>query len=869
MTLLALMLPCYSFAEKLEVTSSEALKSCYVFDRKKNEWQMTCAGWSEFTKRIDVKKIATEHRLLYSRLAIQEIIRLRQSILVAPPTPTTRGLGRPILFPDLSSEFGYDDFQRSEITSFFSKIDKKQEFESQGEVEPRIPRSNSLEGDFFQATEPILKMIEAWLKPLENRNNVLLSDALFVRLMAYGEAMRFEKVMGVIKTNWKDISSSTLRQREVYQRFAFWTKSFGAIPLRDWFYDEMIRVRPSKITGRRSIDLFYYLESLRLAQPNLESNVAVDTVLKTLRLLWIVHTSKEERDDIRSLVSTLRLRSRFTPPALASLSAEELLLQAQSHVRRLDGESALSTVSQILADSHKDKVSDAQLWETFQVHVRILRIMDRRPEIPALINRYAERGEYLKLNKSTPNKERSARRVLDIAKLEWTYGSHGRALGLLQRIQTFHKDFPLSKALLADILYVKSRIMEQGKEKDIAEVVISDALATKTLKRDHEYDLRWRLFFMRMNIAYEKKSFKGLESDLSAIEPLIADNFERLRLNFWRGTLALYQGNKEVAKENFAKTYKAEPMSYYGNLSALSLKTLGEEVGGWLKPAEKNVKEPDWTKYVRDNGTYRELAYRNIGRAVMLRRAGFEDWLSESLDDLASQLWSYVPAKKNGPLSKRLAFARATMWLFTELGEPMSALRAADIVVTTLKEESPYDFNFLYPLAYWEDIQKYSAEQKIDPWFTVSLIRQESAFKVNARSWANALGLMQMIPPVAENEARLMGIQNYSNEALLDDPELSIRMGTHHLGGLVRRFEGSWMCVLAGYNAGFPPVMDWLKYYPSPIPLTFIERISYTETRLYVMTIFRNYMNYQRIHGEGKVSLAQLNQIPTNSIPQK
>ncbi|HVJ65875.1 MAG TPA: transglycosylase SLT domain-containing protein [Bdellovibrionota bacterium] len=859
-TLITLPIP--RAAASVELTKSEALEKCYRFEANKSpQWVRTCGSWEEFAKLVE-KKITPEHRLLYARLAVEELKRLRDNTLVVPSAGSLRPFGPPVLVADPSQESLLGDLQRGDLFAPLSSLERGQEIELMDDIDQREPRGEAVEGEFMAASAPLLAQVVQWLRPLDIKGNVLQSDAVFVNLMAHGESMRFEKVHEIIRGRWRELSTSSLRQREIYQRIAYWTRSFGAIPLREWFYAEMMKVRPAKITGRRTIELFYYLESLRLAQPNQDSAVAVETTLKTLRSLWVVHTSKEERADIEAFVSSLRLRSKFRPPTLDSLSVDELILQAQSYVRRLDGESALRTVSQILADSHRDKITDDNLWETFQLHIRILRIMDRRPEIPELINAYSSRGGYLKLSKDTTNKEKSARRVFEIAKLEWTYGSHGRALGLLQRVQTFHKEFPLSKALQAELLYVKSRIMEQGKEKDIAELIISDALATKTLNREQEYDLRWRLFFLRINAAYVKKNFAGLEAGLAAIEPLTSDAYEKLRVNFWRGTLALYQENKELAKEQLQKVYNAEPMSYYGNLSALSLQSLGVELKNYLKPAEKEIKEPKWSTYVKDDGTVTDSAYRHMGRVIMLRRAGADDWVSEALDDLSSQLWTFVPSAKSGALAKRLDYARSTMWLFTHVGEPMSALRAADIVVTTLKEESPYDLKFLYPLAFWDDIVKYSADQKVDPWFAVSLIRQESAFKVNARSWANALGLMQMIPPVAKNEAALMGLKDFDYESLLSDPQLSVRLGTHHLGGLVKRFRGSWMCVLAGYNAGFPPVLDWLKYYPSPIPLTFVERISYTETRLYVMTIFRNFMNYQRIHGEGKISFAELNQIP-------
>lgn len=856
----ALILQTSNLLASARFTKSEALEKCFTQNPKTNEWKRTCSSWDEFVKNVSTKDLLPEHRLLFSQLAIQEIQRLRELQLVLPP-PKPRTVSRPVFIPD--PEFDRSSLSKKELFSLFDQSEKILETETLGDHHHSIYTIDPVESEFFKNTESIVKLIESWLAPLDHGANVLQADAAFLKVMTYGESLRFEKSMSLIKSRWKEISSSTQRQRQIYERVAFWTKTFGAIPLRDWFYDEMVRVRPSKITGRRPIELFYYLESLRMSQPNLDSKVAVDSVLKTLRNLWVVHTSKEEREQILLMASNLRLRSKFLPPELEDLQPEELLLHVQSLVRRLDGEAALRAVSQILKDSHKDKLTSDNLWETFLVHIRILRIMDRRTEIPELINAYSQRGNYFNLTSPSSNAEKSARRLFEIAKLEWTYGSHEKSLGILQRLQSFSKEKSLSKNLLAEMTYVRARILEQGKEKDLADVAISDALKLKILTREQEYDLRWRQFFLRLNKAYEKREFSNLGSELEALEPLTrSDAFQVLRYQYWKATLALYQENKKLAKEMFTSVYSKEPMSYYGNLSALSLQALGESVANWKKPAQAEVSEPDWSEFVKDNGEAKNSSYKMLGRALFLMRAGASDWIPESLDDLSSQLWTYAPAKKSGSVESRLKYIRSAMWLFTDAGEPMSALRAADIVVTQLKEESPYDLKYLYPLAYWDLIQDNANKRKVDPWFTVSLIRQESAFKVNARSWANALGLMQMIPPVAQNEAKLMGMETFDYESLLNDPKLSIQLGTHHLSGLLKRFDGSWMCVLAGYNAGSPPVVDWLKYYPSPIPLTFVERISYTETRLYVMTIFRNYMNYKRIYGDAKLSLAELTQIP-------
>ncbi|MBX7056769.1 MAG: transglycosylase SLT domain-containing protein [Leptospirales bacterium] len=85
-----------------------------------------------------------------------------------------------------------------------------------------------------------------------------------------------------------------------------------------------------------------------------------------------------------------------------------------------------------------------------------------------------------------------------------------------------------------------------------------------------------------------------------------------------------------------------------------------------------------------------------------------------------------------------------------------------------------------------------------------ALVYQESRFNPNARSWAGASGLMQLMPATA----RAHGVSN------LADPEQNLRGGARFLRVLEQRFEfipekkERLKFVLASYNAGAGHVED-------------------------------------------------------------
>ncbi|MEO1042503.1 MAG: lytic transglycosylase domain-containing protein [Pseudomonadota bacterium] len=131
----------------------------------------------------------------------------------------------------------------------------------------------------------------------------------------------------------------------------------------------------------------------------------------------------------------------------------------------------------------------------------------------------------------------------------------------------------------------------------------------------------------------------------------------------------------------------------------------------------------------------------------------------------------------------------------------------------------------------------------------LGLSRQESEFRVDAVSRANAKGLMQMINSTARITARKEGLP-YSSSRLLTDPDYNLTLGAAHLSHLVERFGGSYVLVLAAYNAGAHRVDEWLETYgdprdPSVDPIDWIELIPFSETRNYVMRVLENTQVYR------------------------
>jgi soluble lytic murein transglycosylase len=148
----------------------------------------------------------------------------------------------------------------------------------------------------------------------------------------------------------------------------------------------------------------------------------------------------------------------------------------------------------------------------------------------------------------------------------------------------------------------------------------------------------------------------------------------------------------------------------------------------------------------------------------------------------------------------------------------------------------------LFPVFHWETISTQAARAKVDPTLILGVIRQESAFKEKARSKANALGLMQILPSTGQKLAKQAKIARYNSKSLFN-AETNIVLGTQFLASLLQQY-GRTELALAAYNAGQTRVDRWLEEYGKGDMAEFVERIPFSETRGYVKQVLSNKAHY-------------------------
>jgi peptidoglycan lytic transglycosylase len=173
----------------------------------------------------------------------------------------------------------------------------------------------------------------------------------------------------------------------------------------------------------------------------------------------------------------------------------------------------------------------------------------------------------------------------------------------------------------------------------------------------------------------------------------------------------------------------------------------------------------------------------------------------------------------------------------------------------------------LFPMPFSEELRSYAAQHDLDPFLVAALIRQESEFNPGARSRVGALGLMQIMPATGRLLARKDGVRLFSTRKLYN-PDLSLRLGTLHLRGVLDQFQNRLELTLAAYNAGEHRVEKWLTWGAFDDPAVFVETIPFSETREYVQSVMRNMAVYRMLYGGNPElfapSRASLNENPAS-----
>jgi soluble lytic murein transglycosylase len=177
--------------------------------------------------------------------------------------------------------------------------------------------------------------------------------------------------------------------------------------------------------------------------------------------------------------------------------------------------------------------------------------------------------------------------------------------------------------------------------------------------------------------------------------------------------------------------------------------------------------------------------------------------------------------------------------------------------IATLAQAGEWDdVRLRYPRPYPQVVAGAGAMADLPADWIWAVMRQESLFRKDAVSRADARGVMQMLPATAVAVAHRWRLPPLHKEDLFD-PDVAIPLGAAYLRELLDHFGGRLELTLAAYNAGAAAVARWLPRQPMDADI-WLENIPYAETRSYVQHILEHIVAFSYVRGVDPPRLDQL-----------
>jgi len=505
------------------------------------------------------------------------------------------------------------------------------------------------------------------------------------------------------------------------------------------------------------------------------------------RSKWAVHARERVRELRRKHPKQLRLRS-----------GDAMLREARQLRRERAYPAAADLYRRILRETNFRRLSLEGLADVY-------RKMRLRREEEQVLRRYV---------RHYPQRARAGTALTRIALIQWNRNDNAEAL---KTLRTFRRKHP-GHLRRRFAIYIIGRIHESMDQREKAVRTYRQLFAKEHRLSRFRNEAAWRLAW----IHYRESDYRAAKTGFHELAGR-RGNF-RLAATFWEGRAAERLKEPDTARRLYRRVVRKDRDSYYALLASRRLAGLGAGLPGPSPPgrAGPEARVPQ----LGDRARF------HLARARALARLGLNRLAHPELDRVRRH-------------SRRSAGLR--LLLMREYARTHAHHRSLSLAQQA--PATPETLRLRYPLAHWDAVRQHAAEHGLDPYLVLSLMRQESLFKARAVSPANALGLMQLLHETARREASGMGLPEPDAPDLFD-PELNIRLGVHHLKGLLEHYAQSRARALAAYNAGKKAVERWTRNLGSVDDPEFIERISYRETRLYVKAVLRNYHAYQTLYGK-------------------
>jgi len=408
------------------------------------------------------------------------------------------------------------------------------------------------------------------------------------------------------------------------------------------------------------------------------------------------------------------------------------------------------------------------------------------------------------------------------------------------RVETEHADHSYAD----DARLRQAELAEDAGETEVATKLLTEVPQLYP-KGDLLGEALWRLAFSAWRSERYEDATLWLDENLRRI-PHEDIWYAEGRALYWKGRVLAKQGDIEAARGFYERAIREYPLSVYALLSFARLDEAAPKAKEALVRELRAVEKPS-PFHFEPRALFGDVAFR---RAVDLCRMGQGSDARRELAHLGLQ----TTGEKHGNVEGRRD-GEDLLWIAAVLldrGDVWSASHSIPrYTLTEYKLHYPAGlgatkWRLSYPRAFPELVIKNARANQLPEALQWAIMREESAFSPRIESFANAMGLTQMLVKTAK---RFSNGAPVTREALMD-PVKNLEYGSRFLGFLWTHFAKTAPLAIAGYNAGEGAVDRWLALRGQLALDEFMETIPYDETRNYTKRVLASYFAYTWLYDE-------------------
>ena len=307
---------------------------------------------------------------------------------------------------------------------------------------------------------------------------------------------------------------------------------------------------------------------------------------------------------------------------------------------------------------------------------------------------------------------------------------------------------------------------------------------------------------------------------------------------YWAGMTELRLGQKAAAIARFRHLVESHPFTFYSQLARLRLREQGVQIGPFGDSAASESAEglTPWP----DKPDTALLSDSRLQRVTELLDIELRWEAAQELRRVESAVMHEYTSARALPTLIGL-YTRGEQFQRPHLLAEVHGASALRRDPYRVPQARPF-WEAKYPLAYRSLVERFTPTGKNPPRYLYAIMQKESAYNPQDISTADAIGLLQMIPPTSRRVAKFVG-RPYTDD-ILYDPEGNIQFGAWYIGHLLQKFKAQVPLGAGSFNAGPKAMMRWLDKNGDRALDEFIELCPYRETREYMKKLLDIYAHY-------------------------